>query len=306
MTLKFAWYPGCVSRGACTELYQSMVKVTNALGFELNELKEAACTGAGVLHERDHDLADAVNARTFAMAEKQSLPILTNCSTCQGVMSGVNYRLQHDEEALSRVNDILKESGEGYEYGGTTRVTNLMWALVEDLGLETLKSKVKRPLTGLRVAPFYGCYIIRPKNQLGMDEHPERDEMLQPIIEALGATFVDFRGQSKCCGFPIITMNRRNSLTMAANHVADAMANGAHVMVTPCPLCHLNLDAQQPDAAFARGGKLGLPILHLPQLVGLALGFEPKELGMERHVVPTSDVMSNVETRQKEPATAGA
>ena len=294
MTLKFAWFPGCVSRGACTELYQSMVKVAGALGFELDELKEASCTGAGVLHERDHELADALNARTFAMAERKGLPILTNCSTCQGVMSGVNQRLQRDEEARVHINEVLNQSGEGYQYQGTTRVTNFMWALVEELGLEALKAKVTRPLTGLKVAPFYGCYILRPTGVLGIDEHPERAEMLEPLITALGATFVDFRGQSKCCGFPIIAMNRRNSLTMAGNHIADAMAHGADVMVTPCPLCHLNLDAQQPDAEGVRGGALGLPILHLPQLLGLAMGFSPRELGMGRHVVPALDVLEQV------------
>ncbi len=301
MTLKYAWFPGCVSRGAATELYQSMIKVTKALDIELDELKEASCNGAGVLHERDPDLADTLNARTFAMAERKNLPVLTNCSTCQGVLSGVNYRLQNDDTAKARVNSLLTQSGEGYQYAGTTRVTNIMWAIVEELGLDALKAKVKRPLTGLRVAPFYGCYILRPTAALGIDEHPERSEMLEPLVEALGATFVDFRGQSKCCGFPIIAMNRKNSLSMAGNHIADAMAEGAHVMVTPCPLCHLNLDAQQPDAEGVRGGKLGLPILHLPQLIGLALGFSEKDLGMQRHVVSTESILQHV----KEPVVAG-
>ena len=294
MTLKFAWFPGCVSHGACTELYQSMLKVMGPLGFELEELKEASCTGAGVLHERDRVLADSLNARTFAMAERSNLPVLTNCSTCQGVMSDVNHRLQNDEGAMQRVNDLLKEGGEGYEYHGTTRVTNLLWALVEDLGIDALKSKVTRPLTGLRVAPFYGCYLQRPKAALGIEEHPERSTMLQPVVEALGATFVEFAGHYKCCGFPIISMNRKNSLRMAGNHLADAMEAGADIMVTPCPLCHLNLDAQQPDAEGVRGSKLGLPILHLPQLLGLAMGFSPKELGLQRHVVSAIDVLSHV------------
>lgn len=294
MTLKYAWFPGCVSRGACTELYQSMKKVMAPLGFELDELTTASCTGAGVLHERDRDLADSLNVRTFAMAEQKALPILTNCSTCQGVMSAVNYRMQHEDGALQRVNALLAESGEGYEYHGTTRVTNLLWALAEDLGLDQLKSKVTRPLTGLRVAPFYGCYIQRPKAALEMDSHPERSTMLEPVIKALGAEFVEFSGQYKCCGFPIIAMNRKNSLRMAGNHLADAMAEGAHVMVTPCPLCHLNLDAQQPDAEGVRGSKLGLPILHLPQLLGLAMGFSPKDLGLGRHVVSALDVLSHV------------
>jgi len=294
MTLKFAWFPGCVSHGACTELYQSMLKVMGPLGFELEELTEASCTGAGVLHERDRDLADSLNARTFAMAERRSLPILTNCSTCQGVMSAVNHRVQNDDGAMQRVNNLLRESGEGYEYHGTTRVTNLLWALVEDLGIEQLKSKVTRPLTGLHVAPFYGCYLQRPTVALGIDKNPERSTMLEPVIEALGATFVEFSGQYKCCGFPIIATNRKNSLRMAGNHLADAMEQGAHVMVTPCPLCHLNLDAQQPDAEGVRGAKLGLPILHLPQLLGLAMGFSPKELGLGRHVVSALDLLGHV------------
>ncbi|HEY8741549.1 MAG TPA: CoB--CoM heterodisulfide reductase iron-sulfur subunit B family protein, partial [Chloroflexota bacterium] len=268
--------------------------VMGPLGFELEELKEASCTGAGVLHERDRVLADSLNARTFAMAERKSLPVLTNCSTCQGVMSDVNHRLQNDEGALQRVNDLLREGGEGYEYHGTTRVTNLLWALVEDLGIDGLKSKVTRPLTGLRVAPFYGCYLQRPKAALGIDEHPDRSTMLQPVVEALGATFVEFAGQYKCCGFPIISMNRKNSLRMAGNHLADAMEAGADIMVTPCPLCHLNLDAQQPDAEGVRGSKLGLPILHLPQLLGLAMGFSPKELGLQRHVVSAVGVLNHV------------
>src|SRR6185437_14284127 len=217
----------------------------------------------------------ALNARTFAMAERQSLPVLTNCSTCQGVMSDVNHRLQNDSGALQKVNDLLQ-------------------ALVEDLGIDGLKSKVTRPLTGLRVAPFYGCYLQRPKAALGIDEHPERTTMLEPVVEALGATFVPFAGQYKCCGFPIISMNRTNSLRMAGNHLADALDQGAHIMVTPCPLCHLSLDAQQPDAEGVRGSKLGLPILHLPQILGLAMGFSPKELGLGRHVVSALDVLGHV------------
>jgi succinate dehydrogenase / fumarate reductase cytochrome b subunit len=148
---------------------------------------------------------------------------------------------------------------------------------------------VKRPLTDLKVGPFYGCYIVRPVKRLGIDEEHPRDRYLHQVIEALGGTVVDYAGVYKCCGFPIITMNKEASLTMAGRHVGDAMDADADCLVVPCPLCHLNLDLQQPAASKVVGRELGLPVLHLPQLVGLALGLSPKELGMSKHVVrPTA------------------
>jgi succinate dehydrogenase / fumarate reductase, cytochrome b subunit len=157
-----------------------------------------------------------------------------------------------------------------------------------------VRDRVTRPLEGLRIAPFYGCYIVRPTRRLGFDEHPGRDEYLGLLIEVLGAEPVDYAGARKCCGFPVITMNRTTSLRQAGRHVADAIDAGADCMVTPCPLCHLNLDLQQPAAAGFVERDLDLPVLHLPQMVGLALGLEPKELGMGKHVVSTRDVVRKV------------
>ena len=131
---------------------------------------------------------------------------------------------------------------------------------------------MKRPLSGLRVGPFYGCYVVRPKHRLGYDEHPDRDLYLEQVIEALGGEVVEYDGARKCCGFPVITMNRETSLRQAGTHVGDALDAGADCLVTPCPLCHLNLDMQQPEAAKLVNRDLGLAVLHLPQLVGLALG----------------------------------
>src|SRR4029077_2777348 len=140
-----------------------------------------------------------------------------------------------------------------------------------------------------RGGPFYGCYIGRPVDRLGIDHDHPRDHYLHRVIEALGGTVVDYAGVYKCCGFPIITMNKTASLTQAGRHLGDALAADADCLVVPCPLCHLNLDMQQPLAERVVGRELDMPVLHLPQLVGLALGLEPKELGLNRHVVrPTS------------------
>ncbi len=288
--MKYAFYTGCVAKGGAPELYNSTVQVASRLGIEFEELVGAACTGAGVLHEKNPVLADTLNARTFAMAERLGLPIMTICSTCQGVMTKVNYRLRSSSEYLAKINSYLAD--EGLEYKGTTEVKHLLWILAEDIGLEKLKTLVTNPLTDLKGAPFYGCYIVRPSAILGLDDHPGRTEYLDEVIKVMGAEPVDYDGKDKCCGFPILTMNRTNSLSMTAKHVGEAKNEGhADFMVTPCPLCHLNLDGQQPDAATLGKTPLGLPILHLPQALGLAMGIDPKALGLDHHIVSTREVV---------------
>jgi succinate dehydrogenase / fumarate reductase cytochrome b subunit len=279
--MKVAYYPGCVAKGGAPELYKSVKLILQPLGIEPTELFDAACTGAGVLTERNPLLADALNGRTFAMAEAKGMPIMTICSTCTGTMMACNARLQ-DEAYRARVNEFL--APERYAYGGTTVIKHLLWILVEDVGLERVAKLVKRPLGGLRVAPFYGCYLVRPTSLVD-DGHPDRDLYLEKLIAALGGEAVEYGGARKCCGFPVITMNRENGLRMTGRNIKDAKDSGADVMVTPCPLCHLNLDGQQEEAARALGVPLGVPILHLPQLIGLAFGFTPSQLGMSHHLV---------------------
>jgi succinate dehydrogenase / fumarate reductase, cytochrome b subunit len=209
------------------------------------------------------------------------------CSTCQGAQTECQERLDGNSEYRERINETLAPEGLTYERGISNK--NFLWLMVEEIGLDAIKAKVKRPLTDLRVGPFYGCYIVRPTDRLGIGRDNPRDRYLQMLIEALGGTVVDYAGQYKCCGFPIITMNREASLKQAGRHLGDAIDADADCLVTPCPLCHLNLDLQQPGAEKVVGRDLGMPVLHLPQLVGLALGLEPKELGMGKHVVkPTS------------------
>ena len=289
--MKLAYWPGCVSRGFTPELHGSMALVADELGIELVTLDRANCCGAGVIAEHNQELADTLNARTFALAQQTGLAMMNICSTCQGAQSECQERLDANAAYRAHINEAL--AGEGLEYvaGKDGFVNkNFLWLLVEDVGLDALAAKVSRPLTGLRVGPFYGCYVLRPKHRLGYDERPERDLYLERVIEVLGGEVVDYDGARKCCGFPVITMNRETSLTQAGTHVGDAIDSGADCLVTPCPLCHLNLDLQQPEAAKMVGRDLGLAVLHLPQLVGLALGFEPKQLGMPKHIASTAMV----------------
>ncbi len=283
--MKYAFYSGCVAKGGAPELYQSTMAVAEKLGIELDELLEASCNGAGVLSERNPELADSLNARTLAMAEERGLPLMNICSTCHGVLSQSNARLRKDASYLARINEHLKP--EGFQYKGTTEIKHMLWVMCEDIGLDTIKGMVVNPLGDLSAAPFYGCYIVRPTWVLGYDEKPQRQRYLEDLIEALGAKAVEYQGRNKCCGFPILTMNRPNALRMTGTHVFEAQTKGADCMVTPCPLCHLNLDGQQTEASAAVNEHLDLPVLHLPQLVGLAFGIPPKQLGLNKNIVGT-------------------
>ena len=294
--MKLAYWPGCVSRGFTPELHGSMALVAPKLGLELVELDRANCCGAGVIAEHNQELADTLNARTFALAQgvDGAAGMMNICSTCQGAQSECQERLDADSAYRDHINGTLANQSLTYEKSGEWWNKNFMWLLVEEIGLDKLAAKVVRPLEGLRIAPFYGCYIVRPTQRLGFDEHPYRDKYLDHLIEVLGAESVEYAGSHKCCGFPVITMNRATSLRQAGRHLADAIDAGADCLVTPCPLCHLNLDMQQPDAAKFVERDLDVPVLHLPQMVGLALGLEPKELGMDKHVVKTKDVQHKV------------
>ncbi|HEY7892077.1 MAG TPA: CoB--CoM heterodisulfide reductase iron-sulfur subunit B family protein [Solirubrobacteraceae bacterium] len=287
--MKVAYWPGCVSRGFTPELHGSMAKVAPLLDIELVELDRANCCGCGVISEHNQELADTLNARTFALAQQvQGAELMMNiCSTCQGAQSECQQRLDANASYRAQINQTLSNEDLHYEKGLTNK--NLLWLLVEEIGLDELRSRVRRPLTNLKVGPFYGCYIVRPRERLGIDKDSQRDQYLEWVIDALGGTVIEYAGMRKCCGFPIITMNKEASLKQAGRHLGDAVDAQADCLVTPCPLCHLNLDLQQPLAEKAVGRDLNMPVLHLPQLLGLALGLEPKELGLSRHVVkPTS------------------
>lgn len=295
-TLKYAYFPGCVAQGACRELYQSTAVLTAALGIELIELKKASCCGSGTFKEDSRLLEDTVNARNIALAEELKLPLLTHCSTCQGVIGHVDERLKEfrdtDPAYLDRVNGLLQEQSCS-PYQGSTEVKHLLWALVSDFGLEKLQQRVTRKLSGLKCAAFYGCYLLRAQKTLPYDD-PYQPESMENVFRAVGATPVYYSGRTQCCGWPLSSYATEQSFKMAGTHLIDAIAAGADCMVTPCPLCHLNLDSRQPEVAKVVGQKLDLPVLHLPQLIALALGVEPKSLGLDRHVVSTQPVLKKL------------
>jgi len=289
--MKYALYPGCAAKGAAPELYQATQKVIDRLGIAVTELTDFNCCGAGVISEADPDLAYTLNARTLATAEKWGLNIMTLCGTCQGVLGAANKALQTDEALRERINKALY-TATGLTYQGSVMVKHLQWILVKDFGLERLQPFITHPLTELSVAPFYGCYMLRPASTTGFDDW-EDPSSLEKLIRGVGAQPVEYEGRAKCCGFPVFIEREEIALGMVGERIADAQKKGGEIMVTPCPLCHMSLDIYQSRAeeklrsTGQADATLNMPILHLPQLLGLAMGFSHSELGMNRHLTAT-------------------
>jgi succinate dehydrogenase / fumarate reductase, cytochrome b subunit len=294
--LRYAYFPGCVAQGACRELYLSTAALTQALGIELVELKKAACCGSGTYKEDSQLLEDTVNARNIALAESLNLPLLTHCSTCQGVIGRVDERLKESQENnpayLEQVNEFLAKE-HCSPYRGTSEVKHMLWALVGDYGLDNLQAKVTKKLSGLNCAAFYGCYLLRAQKSIPFD-NPFQPESMENVFRTIGANPIYYRGRTQCCGWPLSSYATTQSFKMAGAHIQEALESGADCMVTPCPLCHLNLDSRQPEVEKVIGRKLGLPVLHLPQLVGLAVGIEPDKLGLDRHIISTKSVLEKL------------
>jgi succinate dehydrogenase / fumarate reductase, cytochrome b subunit len=294
--LKYAYFPGCVAQGACRELHLSTQAVSKALGIELVELKAAACCGSGTFKEDSQLLEDTVNARNIALAEALHLPLLTHCSTCQGVIGHVDERLKlardRNPDYVHQINTLLEHQGCS-PYQGTSEVKHLLWALVADYGLEALQKRITRRLSGLNCAAFYGCYLLRGQTTMPYDD-PISPTALENVFRTVGATVIDYPGRTQCCGWPISSYATDQSFQMAGRHLKAAIAAGADCLVTPCPLCHLNLDSRQPEIEHAIGETIGLPVLHLPQLVGLAVGLSPQDLGISRHIVSVQPVLKKL------------
>jgi len=291
--MKYALFTGCVAKGAGRELMTATMSAAEKLGIELVEMEAASCCGAGVVQEDNARLGDALNARTFSLAEEQGLDIITICSTCQGVMRRAQIKCENDSDYMAKLNeDIMEDTGRTYQ--GKVKVKHFYEMIVDDFGLDNLAGKVTRKLTGLKIAPYYGCYALRP-HEFSDVKVPDSPTALEKTIEAVGATVVTWPEMQKCCGFPILMPNKHNSLHMAGNVVEGAKKQGAACIMTACPLCHLNLDSYQPEIEKTFAMDLNLPILHYPQMLALALGATPEELKLDTHIVQAGNLLENSE-----------
>jgi len=283
--LKYALYTGCTAKESTPELLKSTMAVARALDIELIILEEASCCGAGHLQDFDEFLSLTLNARNICYAEKLGLTMVTICNTCQLNTSLTKEKLDNNESLKSKVNQKLSEVG--LEYKGTSEVKHFLYAIIDDIGVDAIAEKVTKPLKNLNIAPFYGCHNIRPsslhKNNNG-GENPYVPNSMERLISALGGNSINYAHKNKCCGFHVELQAPKTANKLSGNAMLDAIDNDADVVVTPCPLCHLRLDVQQHNISKEIGRDVNMPVLHLPQMIGLALGITPDALGLNHNV----------------------
>lgn len=291
--MKVAYYPGCVAQESGKELDMATRAVAKVLGIELVDFPNFSCCGSGFIDEANQTLNVTLNARNLAIAERAEIPVvLTVCSTCQGMLSHARHTLAKDPVTKKRSDETLAKIG--MQYAGRSTPKHLMQLIIEDLGgAAKLKTLVKRPLTGLKVGAFYGCHILRPHDIMGFDD-PEDPHYFEDIIRALGAEPVYYRGRVMCCGFPLQFVKPATAEKIAGKQILDAKRHGADAMATPCPLCHISLDNYQKEASHQVGEELDMPVFHFPQLLGLAFGMDPKDLGLPRHLVDTGSAIAKL------------
>lgn len=292
--MRVAYYKGCLASLSAKELDTSTQALAPKLGIELDELESVTCCGAGDIHEAEPDYYLHLNARILAYAEATgSDTLMTICNVCTLNLRQANHMLQNDEALMKRVSDNLESVG-APPYSGAVEVKHFLWLIAAGEGYDRLKSVAHKGLKGLKVAPFYGCQILRPSKLLGFED-PDRPSSLEAIIEACGGEAIDYPAKIKCCGFPIIQAREETALNELILPIEQSMEAGADAMVTPCPLCHLSLDAWQQKLEASTGRSFGMPILHLSQLIGVAAGLEDSELRFRRHVVSMDPVLEKVE-----------
>ena len=274
--MRIAYYPGCEAKIVATEANEATKMVLERLGVELVELENAGCCGSMELRIDDLDGMLSLNGRILALAEEVgAYKLLTICNTCALNLNTAASIYNRDEMARAKLNEILSIYGRRYD--GTTEVITLPWLLLRLVGFYAMRGATKKSLDKLKVAPFYGCHMIRPMKLYGF-EHSMKPSSIGIIIrEFFDGHTVDYHGKAECCGFHTLLTEEKTSTSMVGYIIKNAVKGGADCIATPCTQCHTILDTYQQRALKAAGdNNLEIPIIHLSQLIGLAFGI-PKE-----------------------------
>ena len=291
--MKYAYYPGCSLEKTQRGYDESVREVFKALGQELIEIEDWNCCGATMYMSVKETVSLAVSARNLALAERMEMDILAPCSSCFTVLLKTNKILTQIPEMHRDVNEALAEGG--LSYRGTSRVRHPVDVLMNDIGIETIRPHLRRNLNGLKIAPYYGCQIVRPDKTF--DDH-ENPMLLDRMITACGGESVYFPMKVRCCGGMLMTTFEDVALKLNKELLQCALENGAEAIVTTCPLCHFNLEGYQDKINKVFGTKLNIPILYFTQLLGIALGLPAKSLGLDASFIPLGTKITSLAEAQ--------
>ena len=282
--MKYTYYPGCSVLATAKHYQESIDAVAGVLGIELEELDDWNCCGATAYMSVKELMSFAISARNLALAEKFHRDLVTPCSACFTVLNKTNQYFAEYPDLRKKLGQTLEAAG--LSYSGNIRVRHILDIVVNDVGNEKLASLVKRRLEGLKVAPYYGCQIVRPGTDF---DDPDDPQCMDRLIEALGATSVEYSMKAKCCGASLMGTQENLALRLCKNLLLEAEKNEAHCVITVCPLCQMNLDVYQRKVNRHFGTKFNIPVLYFTQLIGLALGIPSGKLGFRRLAIKSTE-----------------
>jgi heterodisulfide reductase subunit B len=286
--MKYAYYPGCSAHSTARDMHESSLAVAEALEIELKELEGWSCCGATSAHQTDRVLADALAAANLALARKTGLDMVVNCAACYNRTKTANYNVLSSPAIRGRVSDAL-----GEDYDGSVKVRHFVEVLLEDVGPSQLSKRLKRSLNGLKVACYYGCYLVRPPEVTGFDD-PENPNSLDRLVTAVGGEALEWPCKVECCGGGLNLTRTDVTVQLSGSIIKMARAAGADCITVACPMCQTSLDLRQKDIEKATGERYNMPILYITQLLGLCLGMAPGKLGLNRLMVSPSPVLKTI------------
>ncbi|UCE96379.1 MAG: CoB--CoM heterodisulfide reductase iron-sulfur subunit B family protein [Candidatus Bathyarchaeota archaeon] len=286
--MKYAFYPGCSNHSMAKDYDDSTKAICKVLDVELFEIPDWNCCGSiDAVYSFKPLYSIALAARNLAITEKMQMDLVTPCSACYFTLNRTNKILREDAGTKSKVNEALANLG--FNYNVSVRVWHLADIILSDIVLQKIKEKVKNQLTKFKIASYYGCYLVRPPEICNFDD-PEHPTHLDELVETLGASKIDYYGKTRCCGASLGMTNEELALKMSKDILLSAKNSGANCLATACHLCHLNLDARQKDIESRFNIKINLPVLYFTQIIGLALGIELKQLGLQRNWVSPKEI----------------
>ena len=288
--LRYLMFLGCAIPYRVSAYEISARKVLEKLGVELVEMPEFNCCGLP-LDPVSHETMLVLAARNLAIAEQKGLNIIALCPGCAGTLKKVSKMLKEDSALREEINKHLKEGG--LQLKGTVNAKHIMQVLTEDVGLDKIKKAIVKPLTMVKVAEHNGCHILRPKEYIGFDD-PEDPQTLKTLIEATGATCLDYLDETECCGAPSVGVNDKIALQLARDKLNHIKKVEAQALITICPFCHIMYDTNELRIEKMFNEVYGIPVLHYPQLLGLAMGLAPEELAFNELRVDCSKILGKI------------
>ena len=287
----YALFLGCTIPARQPNYELSARKALAKLGINLVDLADMTCCCPPPIQSIDLETSLAVAAYNICLAEEANLNLVALCSGCFESLAMANVMLKEDDHLKAKINRILSKAGK--EFQGNKEVKHFLQVLMEDVGLKRLKQNISKPLSKLKVAPFYGCHALRPSELLKLDD-PERPSLLENLVEALGAEIVEYRNKLKCCGGLLRGISDDLALNLAREKLVNTSKAGADCIVTLCPFCFVALDIGQMQVKAKFQETYDIPVLHYSELLALALGIDPQELALQTHEIKTDEILSKI------------